>query len=266
MPTANRANSSQSIIEPRRPHDDFSFEQLAASYNFKLTSDRRRVFSRLVVKECDQIEAPRRVLDIGCGRGIGRRLEYAHEIRRHIDDFWGIEPDQSVTPEEGLFDHFQHALMETAVLPEDHFDLAYSFMVMEHVADPESFMRSLHRSLRPGGVFLFMTPNGRHYFTRLAKLLHRLKVDELTLRFLKRTEAEDYQYPVQYRFNHASDIHSCVTPIGFDTPQFAYLEAEGPTSYFPGPLRPILWMMNSKRRVIQSPRCLLTLTGRVTKS
>ena len=55
--------------------------------------------------------------------------------------------------------------METADLPENYFDLAYSYMVMEHVADPVGFLKALVKCLQPGGVYVFLTPNKRHYFT-----------------------------------------------------------------------------------------------------
>ena len=85
------------LIAPQRPHDDLSFEELATRYNFRLTSDRRRVFARLVIKECQRCTAPVRVLDVGCGRGIGRQPEYQWAIRQHADEFWGLDPDTTVS-------------------------------------------------------------------------------------------------------------------------------------------------------------------------
>ena len=39
------------------------------------------------------------------------------------------------------------------------FDLATANMVLEHVEDPLSLFREVHRVLAPGGQFLFHTPN-----------------------------------------------------------------------------------------------------------
>ena len=264
-PPHDTLREDETLVAPQRPHDDFSFDELANAYNFKVTSDRRLIFARLLIKECKALQHPVRVLDIGCGRGIGRRMDYLHAISKHVDDFWGLEPDEGVQPDDGIFNHFQHALMETAKLPDDHFDLAYSFMVMEHVADPDAFMKAVCRTLKPGGTFIFMTPNGNHYFTRIASLAHRLKLDEFILKFLKRSEAEDYHYPVQYKFNKVSQVKACLQKTGFDRGQYAYMESKGPASYLPGPLRPILWIMNLKRRVIRQDDCLLTLIGRTER-
>ncbi|MBX3321897.1 MAG: class I SAM-dependent methyltransferase [Phycisphaeraceae bacterium] len=269
---AGRTLSAQlaQTIAPQRPYDDDPFDKLAQQYNFLLTSDRRRVFSRLVIKECERVRresaGPVRVLDIGCGRGIGRQTVYTEAMRAYIDEFWGIEPDDQVTPREGLFDHFQHALMETATLPESYFDVIYSFMVMEHVAEPEKFLAASARCLKPGGVHIFMTPNAGHYFTISASLMHKLKIDELVLRLLKRGEEESYHYPVQYKCNSPRQITAAATRAGYSTCQYAFLESEGPTGYMKGPLVLAYHALRFKRKIIKSQKCLLTLTARLTRA
>ena len=249
-----------------RPNDTRSFEELAASYNVLNTSNAKIMFTRVVIGECTRRRRPVCALDIGCGRGVGRVVEYAREIRKHVDDFWGIEPDPGVRPEDGLFDHFQHALMETAQLPENQFDVAYAYMVMEHVEDPEGFLRAVARCLKPGGSFIFATPNGRHYFTRIAGLAHTTHLDEAILRLIRGKERkEDYHYPVRYRFNHESQIGRATRALGLKPPEFVYIESEGPKGYMRGPLRPLFHALAWKRRVLKDRRALLTMIGRVTK-
>ena len=253
------------MIGARAPHDNLRFEELARRYNFRTNSDRRRVFARLLIKECEQREKPVRVLDVGCGRGIGRIRAYQEALRPHVDEYWGIEPDTDVTPMEGLFDRFQHALMEDADLPENHFDVVYSFMVMEHVADPDAFMQAVQRVLKPGGVYIFMTPNGGHYFTIFAETLHKLKLDEAMLRILKPGMVEKYHYPVAYKFNKVRDIDATAARLGFEAPEYAFIEPDGPRDYMRGPLILLFHLLAWKRQVIKNPRCLLDLTCRMTK-
>lgn len=254
-----------SVAEPQQPHDDLDFEELAQRYNYRLTSDNRRVFARLVIKQCQKLQSPVRTLDVGCGRGIGRRVEYQWAIRPHADEFWGLEPDSTREPDDELFDRHEHALMENADLPNDYFDVSYSFMVMEHVVNPEQFMQAMMDCLKPGGTYLFITPNKRHYFTRIASALHTLHLDEAVLRIIKRGSVEDYHYPVQYRFNDERRIDACARRIGFQKPEYAYVESDGPRGYFPGPLRLIYEALCLKRKIIQQPRALVSLLCRITK-
>jgi 2-polyprenyl-3-methyl-5-hydroxy-6-metoxy-1,4-benzoquinol methylase len=264
-PPPTEAGADLSVVGPPSPHDDLPFEQLAQSYNFRLTSTHGMLLTRLAVKECQNRPAPVRVLDIGCGRGIGRHPAFQQVIRAHADELWGVEPDETVIPAPGVFDEHRHAIMEAADLPAEHFDLAYSCMVMEHVADPDVFMQAVHRCLKPRGVYLFVTPNRRHYFTRTAALLHGLRLDEFVLRMIKRHTVDDYHYPVQYRFNEERRINACAEQLGFLPPEFVYIEAGGPRGYLPGPLAPVYHVMALKRKLIRRPRALLTIICRVTK-
>lgn len=256
------------ITHPVAPHDDLTFDELAQAYNFRNVSARDLLFVRLLLKEIHSRAHPAHALDIGCGTGISTGKQNTlllQAIADHVDELWGIEPDTTIEPTHGLFTRFQHALLEDADLPENHFDLAYSFMVMEHVADPERFLKAVHRCLKPGGVYLFITPNGHHYFTRIAGTLKKLKLDELILRLLRGHTVEDYHYPVQYRCNRHADIHRLATASGFNTPQIACVEITGPKPYLPGPLRLIWWLMMKKRDLIQNPKILLNLYARLQK-
>lgn len=264
--TADVESQWRACLEPQRPHDELPFDELALRYNFRKTSDRRAMLVRLIINELKGRPGPTRVLDIGAGKGIGRQIAFQRAIARHCDELWGVEPDQGITQPDGVFTQYQHAMMETAELPENAFDVAYAFMVMEHVADPTAFLSALKRCLKPGGVFLFMTPNRRHYFTRSANLLKTLKIDELTLRILRRQgDLDEYHYPVVYRFNTPEQIDLATRNAGMERPGYVYLESVGPRPYMRGPLLPIFYLLMYKRSIIKNPRVLLTLTGRIAK-
>jgi SAM-dependent methyltransferase len=243
-------------------------------YNFRQTSDWVKQYVRILIKECRRIGGaaradgrPFRALDIGCGHGIGRSMELSQLVAAEVDELWGLEPDPTATPPGGIFQHYQNAPMETADLPREHFDLAYSFMVMEHVAAPQEFVQAVHRCLRPGGTYLFITVNSAHYFTIAAKTMKRLRIDEAMLRILRgRQEVAEYHYPVQYRFNRPAVIDRSARGIGFEPPEYAFLEEEGPKPYMVGPLRPVWALLMGKRRVYRNPRHLLTMIVRMNKT
>ena len=192
------------------------FERLAGQYNFMTLPPYGQVFSEVVVDECRRRGGACRVLDIGCGSGVGRNVSHQWKIKEAVSDYWGIEPDPDVTPAAGLFDHFQHALMETAELPAAAFDVAYSAMVMEHFADPVSFLAAVHRALKPGGVYLFVRPNAESFVPWATKTLHALRVDGLALRLVRgKAEVEEYHYPVQFRANSPRQLDLLAVQAGF---------------------------------------------------
>src|SRR5690606_10485482 len=133
-----------------------------------------------------------------------------------FDELWGVEPDERITPAEGAFTHFQHAMLETADLPEAHFDIAYSRMVMEHVEDPAAFLHAVHRILKPGGTYLFLTVNGSHYFAKIARLLTAMRLDDLVLRMILSKSGASYHYPVAYKCNTERAVARLCDQTGFE--------------------------------------------------
>jgi SAM-dependent methyltransferase len=249
------------------PHDRLPFDELARLYNFRRTSDWQALFARLLIDECRRRPSPVVALDVGCGHGIGRKPHYTAEVRKVVDEFWGLEPDPSVSPPEGVFDHYQNAVMEDADLPEDHFDVAYSFMVVEHVEHPEAYLGAVARCLKPGGVHFFITVNGAHYFALCASAMKAMHLDEAVLRLIRgRQEVEEYHYPVQYKMNRPRVIDRFAREAGFEPPEYVFVEERGPEPYMRGPLRLAWHAMNLKRRVLKDPGKLLALYCRMRKA
>jgi hypothetical protein len=140
-------------------------------------------------------------------------------------------------------------------------------MLMEHVKNPRPFMEAVARCLKPGGSYIFGTINGAHYFAKIAGSLRRLKLDELILRLLHgKSGVESYHYPVFYRVNTTRVIENLAAELGFEKPQYIFMEQTGPDPYFPGPMRPILRALQWKRDVLRDPTKLLVLICKLTKA
>lgn len=264
-------HNSKTRVEPTvSGHDDghvegVSFEALARRYNHGPALNAPLVFTQLVIGACQRLPKPRRIIDIGCGRGIARQAAHQRAIRAHVEDYWGLEPDEGVRPPPGLFDHHVVGTVEEGDLPKDAFDLAYSYMVMEHVADPAGFLSAVSRCLKPGGSYLFATPNRRHYFARIASALNAARLDETVLRIIKPGAAHDYHYPTRYRCNDERRINRCAQRAALLAPEYVYVEGPGVAGYLRGPLRPVYHLLAFKRRIIRRPEALATLVCRITK-
>lgn len=95
------------------------------------------------------------LLDVGCGDGFAMR------ILERVG--WRVE-GQDVDPKavagavaRGL--RVRQGPLEGCGFAEDSFDAVTSSHVLEHVHDPEAFLREMHRLLAPGGTVVAVTPN-----------------------------------------------------------------------------------------------------------
>jgi 2-polyprenyl-6-hydroxyphenyl methylase / 3-demethylubiquinone-9 3-methyltransferase len=109
-------------------------------------------------------QAPRpleglRMLDVGCGGGI-----LSESMARHGAEVLGID----VTPRNiivagkhaegsGLTVSYRHVALEE--LAEDGFDVVLNMEVIEHVVDPQAFLRKCLAKVRPGGFLVLATLN-----------------------------------------------------------------------------------------------------------
>ena len=102
--------------------------------------------------------AGRSVLDAGCGEGYGAAL-LAQVAGRVV----GADRPEAATVaalrHQGQRIEFRGLdLGDLDVLGEE-FDLVVSFQVIEHLPDPEAFLRGLVERVKPGGELIVTTPN-----------------------------------------------------------------------------------------------------------
>jgi SAM-dependent methyltransferase len=249
-----------------KPPSEWRFDDLRHAYNFPHDqSNRVSMFCSFIRNEAERYGDSVRGLDIGCGVGIGMRPSATEAVSRCFRTLWGIEPDVNVK-QPPVFSHVEHAVFENANLPDNSFELAYSFMVMEHVADPAKFMSKMYRTLAPGGCYLFLTVNGAHYFSRMANALRATRLDETALRLLVgKQSVEGYHYPTQYRFNTPSQIELVCDAVGFEQPEYVFVERTRRMSYLRGPLKLLGNHFHRSRLKRKDPARLLDLYCRVRK-
>lgn len=93
------------------------------------------------------------------------------------------------------------------------FDVVSANMVAEHLEKPKEVLPELYRILRPGGRFLFHTPNVRFYMTRIAYFVPR-NLKHIIIRLGEGREEKDV-FPTRYRMNDFENIYRLAESSGF---------------------------------------------------
>jgi len=142
------------------------------------------------------------VLDLGCGRG-GVAEVFWQDVRLAA----GLDPDAaSLTSHRAAGMPVVRAMGEHLPFAADSFDMVVSVWVLEHLVDPLATFIEVRRVLKPGGHFIFLTPNMRNplmAINRIGRALPALQ-RRLVPRVYGRNEADTF--PVRYRANSERDI------------------------------------------------------------
>lgn len=97
-----------------------------------------------------------RFLDIGCGLGLGLAYGHALGFELHATEYDPVSIDFVKSKFE--VDAFQGDLLD-ANYPDNYFDFIYISHVIEHVLDPNAYIKEMFRILKPGGVMAIGTPD-----------------------------------------------------------------------------------------------------------
>lgn len=155
-------------------------------------------------------------LDVGCGhRLLPRQME--DEEARLLSSCRTVMGVDSFLP--SLRSHHRLALKAQAdirQLPirENSFSLLTANMVVEHLDQPAQQFTELRRVLKPGGVFLFRTPNVWGYMTILARMVPEF-LKARVIYFLQQRKEEDV-FPTHYRANSLRAIERIARQSGFE--------------------------------------------------
>jgi len=153
-----------------------------------------------------------RVLDLGCGRGGVVELFW-----REVELAAGLDPDSpSLTDHRAPGMPVIRGVGESLPFVDESFDLIVCLWVLEHLNNPGATLREVRRVLRPGGHFVFLTPNMRNplmVMNRIGKALPSLQ-RRLVPRFYARVEADTF--PVRYRANTIEALRAQAQASGLD--------------------------------------------------
>jgi SAM-dependent methyltransferase len=150
-----------------------------------------------------------KVLDLGCGRGgVMERLHTRAAFTA------GLDPDlSSLREHRALALGFASGLAGALPYRDDAFDLVCCSWVLEHLREPARVFSEVARVLRPGGQFVFLTPNARHPLLILNRTL-RWTEGRLVDRLYDRAEPDIF--PAFYRANSPGRIRQLAIGAGFE--------------------------------------------------
>ena len=144
------------------------------------------------------LEPHHRVLDIGAGAGIVEQMNFKGKAGSIV----GIDLDERVL-ENPWVDEAHHGDASHTPFSDNEFDVIICDNVLEHIAEPEAFLKEVSRILKPGGVFMGKTPNKYHYMPLIARFtplwFHKFYNN------LRGRESED-TFPTTYLLNTKKDV------------------------------------------------------------
>lgn len=144
---------------------------------------------------------------------------------------------------------------------ENSFDVVSANMVVEHLERPAAQFREVLRVLKPGGIFIFHTPNAYGYTTIAARLMpERFKTG--LIRVLDGRPSEDV-FRTHYHANTESQICKLAQETGFHIKSIRYIASSAkfavvlPLAFFE-----LFWIKLLLNRHFRSLRTNLIVTLR----
>ena len=115
------------------------------------------------------VEAAKRVggnlLEVGCGVGRGLALLVANS-----DRYTAIDKNkkliEQLKQQNPTLNFIEQHIPPFGGIEDNSFDYVVSFQVIEHITDDHTFVKEIHRVLKPGGEAIITTPNIKLSLTR----------------------------------------------------------------------------------------------------
>lgn len=156
------------------------------------------------------------VLDLGAGAGIVEQMNFKESVAKVC----GVDLDPRVVTNPFLHEG-KIGTGERIPYENSTFDVVFSDNVLEHLDDPKAVFTEVARVLRPGGVFLFKTPNKSHYMPLIARLTPH-KFHTFVNRLRGRAEVDTF--PTRYKANCKRDVTKCSNDAGMVVKELMLIE------------------------------------------
>lgn len=189
-------------------------------------------------------------LDLGCGHQMFPEFMFAEErsLAGRASRLVGIEMDRDALSRHRSLQSRVIGNIESLPFRADSFDIVTANMVVEHVMHPEPLLEQARRILRPGGLFIFHTPNRNCVLMRAARLTPQGIKNKLIV--LLEGRREEDVFPTQYRLNTIADIRSAAERTGFEIAELKSVNSAAITAV----LGPVAVFELLYLRALESPR------------
>ncbi len=172
------------------------------------------------------------ILDVGAGTG----RHGLYDLRGKCKKMIGIDMCQEVLQNPLLDEAHVESAYQTH-FSDDYFDVIISIMVVEHLKDPLSFLKEMHRILKSGGSLYFITPNAYHYFTFISRLIpENISVKYLSWRDKQHKSTREH-FETYYKLNNKMAVKKYSKLTDFNQYFIKYHESDDVAFYFPKPLK-----------------------------
>lgn len=163
----------------------------------------------------DHVQPGTKWLDLGCGHQVlpfWREAE-ERELVARCGQIVGMDFDLPSLQKHRSVSERVRGHIDTLPFKDNHFDLVTANMVVEHLADPALQFSEINRVLKPGGIFLFHTPNALGYPT----VINRMVPEQLKHRLIYILDGrkEDDVFETHYAANTQAQISALSATTGF---------------------------------------------------
>jgi SAM-dependent methyltransferase len=164
----------------------------------------------------ERVAGATRWLDLGCGHAIlpAWRADAEQALVDRCPEVVGLDYDFDALRNSRSLTRLCRGDISTLPFRDESFDLVTANMVVEHLSDPAQQFREVWRVLKPGGFFVFHTPNELGHPVVLSRLLP-YGVKRRAAQLLEGRAEEDV-YPTYYRANRRTRIAHLSRRAGFD--------------------------------------------------
>lgn len=172
-------------------------------------------------------------LDLGCGHRLlpDWRARAERVLLALVPFVVGVDYDLESLRQHRSIQHRVRADARRLPFPDETFDLVTANMVVEHLDDPDTQFADIARILRPGGVFVFHTPNASSYFVAIARRLPDSLKTRMA-RFFEGRASEDV-FHTHYRANRVHDIERIAARAGLHVDEMKLVSSVPNTRVLP---------------------------------